>query len=221
MVQRGGGPLKPRTIALLSLGLTAIGTGIAGIQLWPRDEPRYTTGATPQVSEVAAATPGVSDCSAGNVSGGQVSIDCSQDVNISSAASTKPFTVISEGLDSTNISSFATKIEAVENRIVRLQLHADSNDGPGYSISVDNETTPGRLVLTYSDPCDGTHSGCGGTEFVFSTQEGGRIYWNNGGWSVDGYFSVQPVQGMHMGYVSVSLVGIPDSQAQLADPSAR
>jgi hypothetical protein len=142
-------------------------------------------------------------------------------VNISTSAGSKAFEVISTSVDASTIDDLARRLDAAADRIVRLQVYIDPTEGPGYAVYVDQETNPNRLNVTRSELCGDEYAGCGGVEYVFDTREGGRIYWTNGGWAADGYFSVQPVQGMHQGYVSVAIVGIPDSQARLADPAAR
>lgn len=163
----------------------------------------------------------MSDCSAGGITDSQVSIDCSRHVNISTSAASKAFEVISTGVDASTIDDFARSLEAVSDRVVRLRLYVDPTEGPGYAVRAGDDTNPGRLNVTRSERCGDEYFGCGGVEYIFDTREGGSVYWANGGWAVDGYFIVQPVQGMHQGYVSVALVGVPDSDARLADPSAR
>jgi hypothetical protein len=218
--------MDSKKIALASLAVTAVGTAIAAFQLYPswRAAELAATAEPAILPMTNPAEPGISatDCSAAGVSGGTVSVDCSRDVNISTAASDRTFEMVELNVSRDSIDGFVARMGEVHDKVVRMEIRIEPEAGPTYRLfSKSDGSSQNELNITYKEPCEYGEGQCGGIEYVVNTSDGGALYWTNGSYVLSGYFIVQPVQGMHQGYVSVALIGISDGQARLADPASR
>lgn len=214
-----GAKLDRKFYGYASLAVALAGAIFAGLQYWQARVPTPQPKAQTQVSNQTN-----TGCAAIGTSGGSVNLNCSRNVNISTGTHEKPFKRIEMTVDGSSIKDFSQTIDAQDDKIVYLKLLVDPEAQNDLFKLYDhnNGTAEGELNVTYVAPCpEGQPGDCGGTEYVISTKEGGMLYWENGSWRLDGYFSIEPVQGLHQGYTSTGIVGIPDSQARLADPSAR
>ena len=104
---------------------------------------------------------------------------------------------------------FADFVMQNEGKVVYIR---SSIDGDAASEDEHPEVPGGkRLIYPYDM-----------TEYMFfEAPNESRWYWTNGYYAVDGYFSVELVQGMHQGWTSMLLRGVDTTTARLSDPDAR
>lgn len=215
--------MASKKIALWSLIFTIVGVAVAILALAGGHSP-----ATPQSAQIAQSSNVVApqpDCSALGTEGGNVTINCDKSIHTNGAP--KAFDHFEGGLGDDNIAKFSEFLDGHDGKIVKLSLRMDfPHDGHKSSWNTD-DSYPGlaRLIVNYNPSCDGSpDADCtSGTEYVFVPVKDGdpAYYMCNGAYCVDGYFRVDPQQGMHQGVVSTGVVRIPDAQAMMADDKSR
>jgi hypothetical protein len=209
-------------IAIGSLGLTALGTVFAGMQLWSGSGSEPSAEAT---KAAAAAMPAQetlkADCGIATQNSGTVNIDCSKNIKVEVAPTVKPFDKFQSAINLDSYLDFKRFVDSHDGKIVEISASAEPIENSKILSVYKEEDGYERLIITISEECEDGAFDCGGVEYLFSTKEGGEIYWANGEYKIDGYYSVEPTQGMHQGYVSVVLKGVSSGQARLTDPTAR
>lgn len=212
--------MNSRQIALWSLIVAAIGVPIGVAQLYSSGD---SASSSSSINTTTNANEANIDCSNVGTQTGNVSIRCDRNVNISVPQSNKPFARFEGTIDKQGIEAFDDFVEAHSDKIVRLTLRVEEPDTPKLHRFLPTETDR-NMSITYFESCDDpvTCSGEMGVEYYFNVRDGGSISpCNAGAWCVEGYYSIEPAEGMRQGIVSVGIMGISDSQARLSDPEAR
>lgn len=208
--------MTSKQIAFWSLVATVVGLLFAGYQLMdhkPASENR------PQ-----SPTPAATDCSAVGASGGSTTINCDKSIHLGPPPP-PPFASFSGPIDGEDMAKFDRFMTDHAGHVVKLNLRINTmNKDSRVTWSEDQYEQLTRLIVTYNPTCTATADNCtneGGTEYVFvpASEHEQSFYLCNGDYCMDGYYSVEPQQGIHQGVVSVGVVKQP-ANAPLVDPGA-